>query len=91
MTLTISIRNLRKLIAEEVFRNLAWSAGFGGSGLSSSNRATGSSELPGLGDDKGYTEKEHEEKEQEEQQRFVQHGAAADSRKGGRYRTTRNH
>jgi len=84
--LTISVGQLRKLIKEEVFRNLAWSAGFFGSGLNgaSSNTSSGTATVPpGLGDEEENIE--NEEKEQEELEYLSQRGAAANSRKGGRY------
>lgn len=86
MLLRISVGQLRKLIKEEVFRNLAWSAGFFGSGLNSANTTSSGTATapPGLGDEEEKTE-ENEEKEQEEFEYLNQRGAAANSRKGGRY------
>ena len=90
--LVLTVKQLRKLIKEEVFRNLAWSAGFFGSGLNgaSSNTSSGIATVPpGLGDEEENIENE-EEKEQELEY-LSQPGAAASSRKGGRYRTARDH
>lgn len=90
--LKISVGRLRKIIAEEVFRNLAWSAGFFGSGLNGANSNTSSGTVtvpPGLGNEEENIE--NEEKEEQELEFLSQPGAAASSRKGGRYRTSRDH
>lgn len=65
----IKLGDLRKIIAEEVERNMRWSAGFGGiAGIG--GRGRGSAELPplGLGDEGEEQEENQYGKEQEKSQ-----------------------
>lgn len=60
----ITIRDLRKIVQEEVQRNLRLSAGFFGGGLS--NQPSDGSELPppGLGEDEETSEENGKEKKE---------------------------
>jgi hypothetical protein len=77
----ITLKELRKMIREEVERNMRWSAGFFGGGIDGAGHKgdpllpTGTNPLPGLG-----SEDEEETYGKEEQEELEQPGARAATR-----------
>ena len=82
----LTIRELRKIIREQVGRNVEWSAGFFGGGAISGapNRGTAP---PGLGDEDSEIEKDNGKEDKEE---LTQAGPKAARRQRERDRASRS-